>query len=109
MRPGRFRLFAEAVSVQDVSETLLAGWLRNKHGAADRDTSVRKSALQKLAKDISAVVKEFGEIPSPIPTAPSANPSENETSFLEDLMAILMDDLARILFNGLADPAEACR
>lgn len=109
MRPGRFRLFAEAVSVQDVSEALLADWLRNKHGAADRDVSVRKTAFQSLAKDISAVVKQFGEIPSPIPTAPSANPSGNETSFLEDLMTILMDDLGRIMFNGLADPAEACR
>lgn len=95
--------------MRDVSEALLADWLRNKHGAADSDVSVRKPALQNLAQDMSAVVTQFGDMPSHIPTAPSANPSESKASFLEDLVTILMDDLGRIMFNGLADPAEACR
>ena len=100
----------EALSVGDVASTLLAGWMKNKNGAADCDVSIRKAAMQSLSRDLHAVVKQFGGTPAVRQNAPPADPPDSTpTPFLEDLMSLLMDDLVKIVFKGLADPVEACR
>lgn len=95
-----------------VASTLLASWLKNKNGATDGDVRVRKEALHTLDHDLAEVVRRFGydvKVGEPTSTVPGDNPPNSSTPFLEDVMAILMDDLARTLFKGLTDPAEVCR
>lgn len=56
------------------------------------------------------MVNQYTAAPTDIETNPDADPSNGDLkAFLEDLMAILMDDLAKTIFKSLADPAEACR
>lgn len=100
---------AETRSAQDIARSLLASWQKNKNGAADGDVSTRKIAMQNLTRDLQAVVQQIGEVPLPIQNAPSAGPHASSGTFLEEVMAILMEDLAKVMFKGLADPAEACR
>ncbi len=102
-------LVSRSSSANDVATRLLASWVKNKHGAADGDVSIRKAALQSLGINLQAVVQEIGGAPMSCQSAPSAGPHESPITFLEDVMAILMEDLAKVVFKGLADPTEACR
>lgn len=95
--------------MQGIADTLLATWLKNKNGAVDSDIGIRRVAIQTLSQDLYAVVKQVGSTPWPAQNAPSAGPPDSPTSFLEELMTLLMEDLAKVFFRGLADPAEACR
>lgn len=96
--------------MHDVAKTLLKRWLKNKNGTTDSNVSIRKIAMQSLSRDLSAVVKQIGYTTTPTLSEPSSgDPLESPASFLEDLMTLLMDDLAKMVFRGLADPVEACR
>lgn len=96
-------------SAHDVSSSLLASWQKHKNGAADGDVRTRKAAMQSLSRDLQAVVQQFGGTPSLTQSAPSAGPHDSSGVFLEEVMAILMEALAKVMFKGLADPTEACR
>lgn len=102
---------AETRSPQDMSRSLLASWQKNKNGAADGDFSTRKTSMQNLTRDLQAVVRQISKAPLPlaIQNAPSAGPHASSGTFLEEVMTLLMEDLAKVVFKGLADPAEACR
>lgn len=100
---------AEMLSARDVAGTLVAGWLKNINGAADSDVGIRKAAMKSLSRDLHAVVRQFDDTPAATQSSPSVDTPEKPASFLEDLMTLLMDALAKIVFKGLADPAEACR
>lgn len=102
-------LVAEKRSVHNVASAMLASWQKNKNGAADHDIAIRKVAMQRLNQDLHAVVKQVHELPEDKECAPSADPPERPISFLEQLMTLLMDDLAKVVLKGVADPAEACR
>lgn len=102
-------LASETRPVDVVANKLLSGWQKNKNGASDRDVSIRKVAMRGLARDLCAVVEHFCDTLAPTQGAPSADVPPSATSFLEDLMSLLMSDLAKTLFKGLADPAEPCR
>lgn len=104
-----FLLAEDSLSVDEVACNLLTSWLKNKNGVADSDVRIRKAAMQSLSRDLHAVVEQFGGTPVPEQNAPSADPPGSPTSFVEDLMSILMEDLSKLLFKGLTDPAEACR
>lgn len=65
--------------------------------------------MQSLSRDIHAVVQQFGSAPTLAQSAPSSGPQENAGTFLEEVMAILMEALAKVMFKGLADRTEACR
>lgn len=95
--------------MHDVAGALLSSWQKNKNGAADCDVAIRKIAMQRLNQDLHAVAKQVRELPEEKECAPSADPPERPISFLEQLMTLLMDDLAKVVFKGVADPAEACR
>lgn len=95
--------------MHDVASTLLASWQKNKNGAGDCDVAIRKTAMQRLNQDLHAVVQQVRALPEDKECAPSANPPEYPISFIEQLMTLLMDDLAKVVFKGVADPAEACR
>lgn len=65
--------------------------------------------MQRLVKNLHEVVRQIGDAPTPAQSAPSSGPNEAPASFLEEVLALLMEDLAKLVFKGLADPAEACR
>lgn len=102
-------LVSQSGSANDVAKKLMASWVKNKNGAADGDVSIRKVALQNIATDLQAVVRQLGEAPTSAQSAPSAGPRDNPGTFLEEVMATLMQDLAKVVFKGLVDPTEACR
>lgn len=102
-------LVSRPSSANDVATKLLASWVKNKNGAADGDVSIRKVALQSLATGLQAVVQEIGEAPTSTQSAPSAGPHDSPVTSLEDVMSILMEDLAKVVFKGLADSTEPCR
>lgn len=102
-------LVAERRSVHDVAGALLVSWQKNINGAADCDVAIRKIAMQRLNQDLHAVVQQVRELPEDKECAPSADPPEHPVSFVEQLMTLLMDDLAKVVFKGVADPTEACR
>ena len=103
-------LVAERRSAQVIAGALLVNWQKNTNGAADCGVATRKVAMQRLEQDLHAVVKQVSELPeSKDYCAPSADPAERSVSFLEELMTLLMDDLAKVVFKGIADPVEACR
>lgn len=93
-----------ALSAEDVGSTLLASWLKNKNGVADGDVKIRKEALLCLSRDLCDVIERFSET-----NERTGNSSTKSSAYLEDIMSILMDNLARTLFKALADPSEACR
>lgn len=102
-------LVAERRSAQVIAGALLVNWQKNTNGAADCGVATRKVAMQRLEQDLHAVVKQVSELPESKDCAPSADPAERSVSFLEELMTLLMDDLAKVVFKGIADPVEACR
>eukprot|EP00903_Cladosiphon_okamuranus_P014433 g13393.t1 len=65
--------------------------------------------MHSLSRDLRAVVQQFGGAPILTQSAPSAGPHDSPGTFLEEVMAILMEALAKVMFKGLADPTEACR
>ncbi|CBN78894.1 conserved unknown protein [Ectocarpus siliculosus] len=65
--------------------------------------------MQRLVSNLHEVVRQIGDAPTPAQSAPSSGPNEAPASFLEEVLALLMEDLAKVVFKGLADPAEACR
>lgn len=98
------------ISADEIGRKLLADWLRYKNGAADSNVNIRKAALQSLSLGLRGVVNQYSNAPTAIDTNPDADPSNGDLkTFREDLMAILMDDLAKTIFKSLADPSEACR
>lgn len=99
------------ISADEISRKLLADWLRYKNGVADSDVNIRKAALRSLSLALRGVVNQYSiAAPTAIENNPDADPSNGDLkTFREDLIAILMDDLAKTIFKSLADPAEACR
>lgn len=66
--------------------------------------------MQNLSRNLQTVVQQFGGAPILVQSAPSAGPhDESPGAFLEEVMAILMEALAKVVFKGLADPTETCR
>lgn len=65
--------------------------------------------MQNLTRGLQEVVQQIGESPFSIQNALSTDPRASSGTFLEEVMALLMEDLAKVVFKGLADPAEACR
>lgn len=100
---------ADILSACEVAHGLTLTWLKNKNGACDNNVRVRRSSLRSLAKDLNSVVEQFSHIGLHKVAGSTDAPSDAPTSFLEDLMTLLMDDLGKHLFRGLEDPAEACR
>lgn len=101
---------AGSLPTDELASTLLVSWLKNINGAADVDVCVRKAAFRMLTQDIEGVVERFSDVGViTVDVLMDKNTAVASTSVLEDLMTILMDDLGRTLFKGLADPAEACR
>lgn len=92
------------LSAEDISSTLLASWVKNKNAAADGDLEIRKEALRCLSQDLCNVAERFQDF-----NERNVNSSTKSSVNLEDIMSILMDNLARTLFKALADPSEACR
>ncbi|CAM9297184.1 unnamed protein product [Ectocarpus sp. 12 AP-2014] len=99
----------ETRSPHDVASTLLTSWQKYTNGAADGDVSTRKIAMQRLVSNLHAVVRHIGDAPTPAQSAPSSGPNEAPASFLEEVLSLLMEELAKVVFKGLTDPAEACR
>lgn len=97
-------------SAHDVASSLLASWQKNKNGAADGNVRTRKAAMQNLSRDLHAVVQQFGGAMILAQSAPSSGPPDSSAgTFLEEVMATLMEALAKVMFKGLTDPTEACR
>lgn len=66
--------------------------------------------MQSLSRGLQQVVEQFDDAPILAQNAPSAGPHESSPgTFLEEIMAVLMEALAKVMFKGLADPTEACR
>lgn len=65
--------------------------------------------MQSLSRDLQAIVQQFGGAPIVTQSAPSAGPHDSPGTFLEELMAILMEALAKVMFKGMTDSMEACR
>eukprot|EP00752_Nemacystus_decipiens_P006102 g5507.t1 len=101
--------FTDTRSAHDVASSLLASWQKNTNGAADGDVRTRKAAMRSLSRDLQTVVQQFGGAPILTQSAPSSGTHDSAGTFLEEVMAILMQALAKVMFKGLADPTEACR
>ncbi|CAM9154418.1 unnamed protein product, partial [Pylaiella littoralis] len=99
----------ETRSAENTSRSLLASWQKNTNGAADGAVSTRRISMQNLTRGLQEVVQQIGESPFSIQNALSTDPRASSGTFLEEVMSLLMEDLAKVVFKGLADPAEACR
>ncbi|CAB1102695.1 unnamed protein product [Ectocarpus sp. CCAP 1310/34] len=78
-------------------------------GAGTALEAEMKTATQRLVINLHEVVRQIGDAPTPAQSAPSSGPTEAPASFLEEVLTLLMENLAKVVFKGLADPAEACR
>lgn len=96
-------------SAHEVASSLLASWQKNRNGAADGDVRTRKAAVQSLSRDLQVVVQQLGGAPILVRSAPSAGPHDSPGTLLEEVMGILMETMAKVMFKCLADPTEACR
>ncbi|CAM9309283.1 unnamed protein product, partial [Hapterophycus canaliculatus] len=95
-------------SAPDISKVFLTCWQQNINGAADSDASIRKVAMRRLTRDLHESLQEIRGIPASMQSAPSAGPQDALTSFVEEVMSLLMEGLAKVIFQGLSDSAQAC-
>ncbi|CAM9789668.1 unnamed protein product, partial [Discosporangium mesarthrocarpum] len=91
-------------------------WQRDKNRADGEDKNERKKALRTLHESLMVVVGKYDsgytctsscEVPSP-KLASSSN-ANNLQTFGGKVMALLLDDMAKLLFRRFGDPAEGCR
>lgn len=95
------RILAGAItSAHEASKAFLASWQKNINGAGDGDVSIRKIAMQTLSEDLHKLFHHGRDM---------CDPHQASVSYLEDVMALLMEDLAKVFFRGLSDSTEACR
>lgn len=97
------------LSAEKIAEVLTTRWLRTKNGAIENDASIRKASIRSLSKDLKAVIRRFSKIAEGREVSSTVPASVGCPTVLEDLMALLMDDLGRIFFRSLNDSIEACR
>ncbi|CAM9489910.1 unnamed protein product, partial [Scytosiphon promiscuus] len=94
-------------SAHDVAKAFLASSQTHLSGAVDRNVSIRKAAMQALSRDLHNIAQHARDVPE-MRTASSDGPRGASISFLEELMALLMEGVAKVIFKGLIDLAEGC-